>query len=711
MDAPTLATASAPTRSRTSSLSRSSQDASSSPLFHQQVSVATASAAPQSPSAGSLRAPSIASGANMKRRSTIARRTSGDDFGISSLQAVAESVRRSRLYLEPPAASVSVLFTGDTEDANDGGTQKQQAREVPLAPVIEDLIVKYCADPRASVSAALFDCPPPFGARDLSLVIEGVLVALASEMNTSIPSVVSAYVPSMPPPGIQAVRGSQQQQIRPSTASIPMTAAQMGLKIKTLTYTNDELGRKLETSNKQIDTLVSRLATVEGEKTAALLCAERLKQQLTTLETRCLAAESISKLRNGVMEEGHVTERATSENVVLPAKIHSITEKTAVPFSAASAFDVELEPYDDGLDHDRLPAWNQELDPTKITRQVIENTAEMLAEKKKFDPPDDSSTKNPTAVTPPPPHRETPESTTYRATNTVPRLLASHARASRQHHVCNALAAQTQALLRTHTPAEYLRTLHGQLEAATHALHECLDALAEERRVRDAWRAKWEKASWRLRRETARRLRDAEERENERNNGAGGIGGGGLRGRYLVNAVAPLAGVNGAAEILDGVVDSLVKPVAEFAKGTPKIRQRKRLICTAPEPIAKAFATVDASRNFNRPKYQPMEDGITSNAASDEQVKALERSKPRQPVGWDGPTGLAALAASKSQIRTHRSLIAPPFSSPQSGRRWPGTAESRTGGGGGGGKDNWTRHTTPQHCHWETSASVSTTAR
>jgi hypothetical protein len=79
--------------------------------------------------------------------------------------------------------------------------------------------------------------------------------------------------------------------------------------------------------------------------------------------------------------------------------------------------------------------------------------------------------------------------TSYHQSKSVPQP-ASH---NHLNHINTVLVNQTRELMSAPTPDAYLKILHRQLQNMTSALHDCIDALAEERRIRDRWRAKWNK--------------------------------------------------------------------------------------------------------------------------------------------------------------------------------------------------------------------------
>ncbi|KAJ3068412.1 hypothetical protein HDU98_008399 [Podochytrium sp. JEL0797] len=99
-----------------------------------------------------------------------------------------------------------------------------------------------------------------------------------------------------------------------------------------------------------------------------------------------------------------------------------------------------------------------------------------------------------------------------------------------------------------------------------------MDALAEERRMRDVYRARWEKSAWELKKEVERRRREVNERE-----------GGRWKGSYYVNGLEPIGTWKGGAEVLEGVLEGM----QQVQVTTPGGGER-RLAQTAPSGSAAA---------------------------------------------------------------------------------------------------------------------------
>ncbi|KAJ3410618.1 hypothetical protein HDV05_003539 [Chytridiales sp. JEL 0842] len=180
---------------------------------------------------------------------------------------------------------------------------------------------------------------------------------------------------------------------------------------------------------------------------------------------------------------------------------------------------------------------------TKITRTVIRNTARMLAAKKKFDPPSvhgavhkNNITKEehsgPASLTPrnllKPQYHLPPSGSGYKPSSHITKL-AHNTLPEAPLHLSNVLAAQTQELLSTRTPEAYLKVLHAQVSEMTMALHECIDALAEERRVGERWKRRWERLYIKLKKDAEKRKREKDEKVMN-----------GRRRRYLLNALLPM---------------------------------------------------------------------------------------------------------------------------------------------------------------------------
>ncbi|KAJ1551310.1 hypothetical protein HK096_001453 [Nowakowskiella sp. JEL0078] len=138
---------------------------------------------------------------------------------------------------------------------------------------------------------------------------------------------------------------------------------------------------------------------------------------------------------------------------------------------------------------------------TRITKPVLIDAAKMLSAKKKFDPPtslgvglkitgdkDDLLMKNPYQ------HVKhtcagTLEASNFRKKhiNRLTQRVSDH-----HHHLSTVLSLQTRQLLATTNPDEYIRVLHIQLSDSLHAIHDCIDALAEEQHASSKWRRRYE---------------------------------------------------------------------------------------------------------------------------------------------------------------------------------------------------------------------------
>ncbi|KAJ3024998.1 UNVERIFIED_CONTAM: hypothetical protein HDU68_007570 [Siphonaria sp. JEL0065] len=428
------------------------------------------------------------------------------------VESTSERPRSSKSKPESPSSSrQQIVMVSSTEDPANSDEAVPILTEVTTSH-LEELIAQYGSNPAASVGGALLDTPPPFGASDLATLIDQVLKQVAIEMGVAVKDVVGAHVP-----------GSSTRNNAPTIAAT-LTPAQMSLKIKTMSYSNAEMGKKLEIANKAISDLISNVAKLEGEKAAALFLVDRMKRETKALELRARTAEAavnaydeeFRKSVEALMAAAATTGNFQSESIpVVAPRIISVklnnnnnsknSKSRKLSFTDFSSDEEASEAEAEGYASD---------DPTKITKKVINDTAKMLAAKKKFDPPSILSVGLKSCL-------EKEEQIWYPTPH-----------------------AQTQHLLSATTPSEYLRILHSQLEGMTHSIHECLDALAEERRIREKWRAKWEKTSWLLKKEVSRRKKEVEEREGAR-----------YRGSYLVNALEPINGYHrGAVDVLDDVL-------------------------------------------------------------------------------------------------------------------------------------------------------------
>ncbi|KAJ3139427.1 hypothetical protein HK100_011568 [Physocladia obscura] len=600
----------------------------------------------------------------------------------------------------------------DKLSATSASLQMENKQAVPIHLLnpehFEQLISKFGSNPLANISTSVLETPSPFGASDFALIIDASIRACAEEMGVPILDVVAAHVPGAPVSNkttqIQTFQG--------------LTPAQMNLKLKTTAFANAELGRKLNQANNCIGDLRGRIAHSEGEKAAALLCCARLKKDMEALELRCRTAEGAinaynhavklasftHEMENDVAEATsfHVVETGTDVNVPVDEELCEIIRQEqlqqSIPVQIPKIIPIALndlipqpqqtspknknyntqklqkskhlrdaifsnndnfssEPEDlniEGYGSDRSP---------KITRSVINNTAEILAAKKNFDPPttllvglkssikkeqqlcNEHTPTNPITARTVPINLTKPQASAYHSTNIVSRLTTAYA-IDPTNHISSVLAAQTQSLLTSATPAEYLQKLHTQLEDMTRALYVCVDTLAEERRVREAWRAKWEKASWRLKTELGRQKRQTEEREG---GSVGGIGIG-MRYRecYRVNGMEPINGVKSAVDTFTGFLESgntgsrirengaagnglLEQKQIEVKFGNEK---KQRLVQTAPDFRQRLISKVEnrlsnhgiISDNFtekletrsqsaattNRPKYKSFADILPS---------------------------------------------------------------------------------------------------
>ncbi|KAI9335542.1 hypothetical protein BDR26DRAFT_865933 [Obelidium mucronatum] len=465
----------------------------------------------------------------------------------------------------------------------------------------------------------------------------------------------------------------------------------MSLKIKTMSYSNAEMGKKLEASNKAISDLISTVAKLEGEKAAALFLVERMKTEGKALELRARTAEAAVNAYDQEFKksvEALLAVATNAENGLRTGVINNLVSTSAPKIisvkltnnksSKSNKLDVtDFSSSDDDFSDVEGGGGYMSDDPTKITRKVINDTAKMLAGKKKFDPPsilsvglksclekeeqlcNQNVSINPSSR-PIPPHPTQMQATSYRPSNIVPRL--SHQAIDHVNHLSNVLSAQTQHLLSASTPSEYLRILHSQLEGMTHSIHECLDALAEERRIREKWRAKWEKTSWLLKKEVARRKKEVEEREGTR-----------YRGSYLVNALEPISGYHrSTADVLDDVLGTTGSQSATYANTSG---DRKRAIQTAPQGTRKVGFEI----NQGASPPNPLQYNVGHNEDMDMSERWESRSRgvasghPNRPR-YQSNMGSAAGSTARALFKPRGQPI------PQSPARIP-TVKNETDGG------------------------------
>ncbi|KAJ3226087.1 hypothetical protein HDU81_007477 [Chytriomyces hyalinus] len=505
--------------------------------------------------------------------------TSGDDTGA----ARATGSITSRGNAPPTTMLQMVAYPSSNADSDAELPQENSTnllkRELTQGRM-EQLIIEYGTDANASVSAKFLDTPPPFGASDLADILDGVMSRVAAEMGVTVQEVAGAHLP-----------GASTR----NAITVPhggLTPAQMYLKIKTVSYANAEMGKKLERANHCISDLTGKLATAEGDKLMASMMIDKLKKDLAAAEFRAKTAEAAVNAYNTMLEESKKKIQTASESATFEhsPNIVSLT-LCGKAKGKKTRFHQDQDHGDASSDGDMRTdselEFDKNEDPTRITRRVLRDTSKMLAAKKNFDPPtalsvglnsclekedklcNQKTPMNPNARLP---DKQLVSASSFRRSNKVSRLV--HVAADHVNHLSNVLSAQTQQLLASRTPSEYLKTLHSQLEGMTHALHECIDALAEERRLRDKWRGKWEKASWQLKRELDQRRRETEGRESGR-----------FRDGYLVNGLEPVAWSRAGVDVLESFLatQQIYGGNAPGAGSDAAMAQRWRLVKTAPE--------------------------------------------------------------------------------------------------------------------------------
>ncbi|KAJ3068413.1 hypothetical protein HDU98_008400 [Podochytrium sp. JEL0797] len=240
---------------------------------------------------------------------------------------------------------------------------------------IEQLIAQFGAAQDVTVARAMLDTPPPFGARDLAQLMERVISQVAIDMGVSVQEVIAGHI---------AFGGG-------ATKQFPLTPAQMSLKIKTMSYSNAELGKKLEIAHASIGNLVTRVSELEGERVAALILVNRMKEQMMALEMRAKTAEGAVNVyvsnHEGVNQGGGVpmVYSTTSEgHPIVSVKLNSASASHTNRRKKFTDFSSDDEHYQSEAESQEYSSSD---DPTKITRKIINDTANMLSAKKKFDPP------------------------------------------------------------------------------------------------------------------------------------------------------------------------------------------------------------------------------------------------------------------------------------------------------------------------------------
>ncbi|KAI8613418.1 hypothetical protein BC830DRAFT_1170244, partial [Chytriomyces sp. MP71] len=303
---------------------------------------------------------------NRKRTDDSFFNTMGLDLGINAVS--------SEPYVEEETAddASTSFFVADLQrDAFLGAAQPRSAHsqhivytrtpmEIPedeeVNPVparkevsksrIEELIIQFGSDPHATVGSALLDAPPPFGARDLADILDLVLNTVAREMGVSVDVVAGAHVP-----------GASTR-----NASVPkaeLTPAQMGLKIKTISYANAEMGKKLERANAHIGELSSKLAALEGETARAQRVVRQLGADRTALEFRARTAEAAVNAYNSLV--------AASRSKLLEAAASSLDGMAGLDASRIVSVRLADAPASgQGLSSDEDAGWQpNDADPTE----------------------------------------------------------------------------------------------------------------------------------------------------------------------------------------------------------------------------------------------------------------------------------------------------------------------------------------------------------
>ncbi|KAI8803358.1 hypothetical protein BJ742DRAFT_502949 [Cladochytrium replicatum] len=454
-----------------------------------------------------------------------------------------------------------------------------------------------------------------------------------------------------------------------SLSTLPLTK----LKLQTHQAMVTELGRRIHRFQKTTTSLNSRIESLEKENLNLLSTIETLQKSLE--ESKAVVEQTRENLR--IAEQAivdAVADAAAEASAAAYAQIRVEREKehrrkesreTAQsspvqvwvprPKSPEGKEDVVVRPtsgervrfaqpvIEEEVDHDsvgRPVVESTPLDPfdpasspseieSEITKDMIIDAARMLSAKKRFDPPstlgvglqsagDEESN----------PYRHVQrwgpnhlQSTTFRAPH-ITRL--ARRVADRHHHLTTVLAQQTQELLATNSPDEYIRTLHAQLDSMTRVVHDCIDALAEEQRATDIWRRRFERV-WKrfvggggggggMRR---RRVRRPGEAVCVRKLGVGRRGAGGVdpswtmgmkRKQYLVNCLIPYLQSAGPRERAASAVGrgerraqtAMRNPGrssdSAFAGGN-KIRSAKARLMTTPPSTRTGNAGLDFSRN------------------------------------------------------------------------------------------------------------------
>ncbi|KAJ3212233.1 hypothetical protein HDU67_003953 [Dinochytrium kinnereticum] len=376
----------------------------------------------------------------------------------------------------------------------------------------------------STLHAMSVEPPPLFGNYELAQVIDMVLSKVSTDSGPAVTAedIISVF---QGPLG-DGVDHAKDEEGRKYQAMI--LAAQ--IKLKTSNAILNEMGKRMEKLQRWVNEVSTRAAAFEQERTHHVAVVEALKTQIRNLEIRAETSEAAinafdririeknqktvhgkSDLEDGSDEDDenilNSNSRRTCGDGASRQKKPSRKRKERLRYQSAESEANYTEPFSTSLDA-KEGFTEDDAPPKEITREIIIQTARIMGVKKRFDPPtalgvglkayadrEEHLGANPMAqrFLLKSPYQTVANS--YRS-NKVPRLL--HAAVDHKRHLSAVLSAQTQELLATKTPDNYIRVLHTQLNGSIKALHDCIDALSEEQRISEHWRLKWVRMQARL---------------------------------------------------------------------------------------------------------------------------------------------------------------------------------------------------------------------
>ncbi|KAJ3177075.1 hypothetical protein HK101_010319 [Irineochytrium annulatum] len=616
------------------------------------------------------------------------------------------------------------------------------ARLARIEFIVEDLLESHgrANPPTQSAAGAPFDNPPLFLGMDVAALIEQALLRVANDVKVASEDVVEAHGANPQMAAFDGVNIDGSSSAPPATKPTPAMMA-LQVKLKTSNAIISEMGKRVDRYQRAVSDLSGRLAVMEQERAENVGVISLLRERALAFKIKAETAEaainvfervhptlpppqSDSEEEDGSGDEGDATDsggggaaaggrasgrlaaqqrdgmqirvptpgfarkkKRKGKKVRVQAFAESETRQVAdAPAAAEEMYEDSSKFLEDVPSDGDGPA-------TAITRGVIVKTARMLAAKKRYDPPTKLGVGLKSSIAKEEhfgatimsrrhlrrnPHQM--EATTYRNPK-VSRLF--QAATDHAHHLSTVLSSQTQELLATTTPDSYIRVLHSQLSGMTRALHDCIDALAEEQRVSDQWRAKWIRSQIRL--EVDQERRTKEERRNAITRGAA-LSAASLSDSLrpvLTELITPAAAAQQQARTKSALRGSAGSRRARSAEsGLPSSeegpdamsdmddhRHYRRL--PPPSSASNSAAPTSASTrrggggggrsgttNFNRPTYQNdgsfyPDDMMLPAVGPGSGLQSPRRSRPTTTTGgWSTPAGNAASDVAVSRATT-----------------------------------------------------------